>query len=708
MPPAKQRYTYKKQHSKSSSSARQEPCATVGTSEHFGAVARRQLFAHLAWLVDYGPVLAVEASAAGETVEQLETNFASTYTLRQMQRETAEGQRTRAAHSSRIREASTHLARTANVLYVPFSQAMKAIVFLCACVAKPVWAAERKARRVVSREYAVEMLREMSRCRPEPAFEVADPELIASIAYDQTYAKAAGKTGISSYSAVQTVDAQGKAVDRERMTYINGQHFPVPDAAISLSAADRALLARVGPYTQDFVRVLPLLDPRRLDAVMDGFVERAVGLLHGQPPQSTISALQALLSRPNADPGGPTYLTYMPPLLDTDTKSYTDKIKIVEWCEAWIGLIPLILHLIGDGQSVLRLRDLKRKFPSQYKHVVVGNGHMHSGAHSSFADVFLWWCALLCMCMQTIGKVERAADGSLRGTVLPTIKSLEHNSAEHVLQGLLPVAVAIIVFFTTKVTSPPPALFLADPVLYMSLIENAGGIILAQFLRHSGLPTLFWQRGTRAMEAQTLDDLHCLALHKFRCAHKTSSSQISLLHLLSIYCTHPKLRRYLQLRLFVSPIGTVGGSIAADKNVENQNEFQKERNVGQSLLTSIFFTVLLQPMHHVYRTWKYATGTDRAVDSAVRASMVHEVDALVRLFEQKLGTDLRTFTTHNPFWYTGNPVDMRAGPNLKYGRPWEWIWRVAAGTSSGHMAGGRMEAWAHWVRRHIRDHMFHQ
>ena len=491
MPPAKQRYTYKKQHSKSSSSARQEPCATVGTSEHFGAVARRQLFAHLAWLVDYGPVLAVEASAAGETVEQLETNFASTYTRRQMQRETAEGQRTRAAHSSRVREASTHLARTANVLYVPFSQAMKAIVFLCACVAKPVWAAERKARRVVSREYAVEMLREMSRCRPEPAFEVADPELIASIAYDQTYAKAAGKTGISSYSAVQTVDAQGKAVDRERMTYINGQHFPVPDAAISLSAADRALLARVGPYTQDFVRVLPLLDPRRLDAVMDGFVERAVGLLHGQPPQSTIAALQALLSRPNADPGGPTYLTYMPPLLDTDTKSYTDKIKIVEWCEAWIGLIPLILHLIGDGQSVLRLRDLKRKFPSQYKHVVVGNGHMHSGAHSSFADVFLWWCALLCMCMQTIGKVERAADGSLRGTVLPTIKSLEHNSAEHVLQGLLPVAVAIIVFFTTKVTSPPPALFLADPVLYMSLIENAGGIILAQFLRHSGLPTLF-------------------------------------------------------------------------------------------------------------------------------------------------------------------------------------------------------------------------
>lgn len=69
----------------------------------------------------------------------------------------------------------------------------------------------------------------------------------------------------------------------------------------------------------------------------------------------------ALLSRPNADPGGPTHLNYMhPPLMDTDTSAYVDMIKIVEWCERYIGFIPLILHLIGDGQSCLRLRDLKR------------------------------------------------------------------------------------------------------------------------------------------------------------------------------------------------------------------------------------------------------------------------------------------------------------------------------------------------------------
>ena len=149
------------------------------------------------------------------------------------------------------------MARAANVLHVPFSIAMKAIFFLCACVSRPVWAAERKARRVVSENYAVQVLQEMVRCRPQPPFELAEPSRIASIAYDQTYAKGAGKTGISAYSAVQTVDTNGDAVHRERMTYINGQHFPVPLAAVPLSDADWALIERAGPYTQDFVLVRP-------------------------------------------------------------------------------------------------------------------------------------------------------------------------------------------------------------------------------------------------------------------------------------------------------------------------------------------------------------------------------------------------------------------------------------------------------------------
>lgn len=209
------------------------------------------------------------------------------------------------------------------------------------------------------------------------------------------------------------------------------------------------------------------------------------------------------------------------------------------------------------------------------------------------------------------------------------------------------------------------------------------------------------------MEGVTLDDLHCLALHKFRVAHKTASAQISLLHLLSIYGTHPKLRPYLRARLFVSLLGHIGASIAADKSVENQNEYQKEQAVGPSIAGALQFTPLLQPMHHVQRVYKEAMGIPDSADDGLRVSMINEVDALVRLFEEKLGADLRTYTTHNPFWQTGNPVVVR-GTNMKEGRPWEWIWRHADGTSAGHRGAGRAEAWSQYVRRHLKDHMFYR
>ena len=107
-------------------------------------------------------------------------------------------------------------------------------------------------------------------------------------------------------------------------------------------------------------------------------------------------------------------------------------------------------------------------------------------------------------------------------------------------------------------------------------------------------------------------------------------------------------------------------------------------------------------------------GTMAAGDEGVRASMVNEVDVLVRLFEAKLGTDLETFTTHNPFWHTGQATNMRAA-DCKHARPWEWIWRVAAGRTlpfqkraAGRDVEGRKERWTVWVTRHIRDHMFSQ
>ena len=674
------------------------------------AAERLGVFAGFAWTSNYPLIYELERQPDVERLARLREEHTSRHMLRRIRAGGSDGERLAAAVDARLQDTVGALNRAANVLYIPFSQAIKSVAYLAANVSKPIWEAERKQRRVAGREFAKDLLTAMVDCRPPPPYEVCpDLLILASIGFDQTYAKGGGTTGISKYNAVQTVDAQGNRVERERIVYINGQHYPTPLGCVaSLSMRAAALISRVGPYTQDFGRIIPRLQPRRLDAFMDSLLERTVGLLQGRAPMSTLEGVRCLLSRPSTDPGGPTYVIFLPPLIDTDTKSYRDMIRIVEWAENYLGGTPLVLHLIGDGQSVLRLRDLKRKYPTQYKHVVVGNGHFHSGSHSQFADCFLWWEAVVCSCMVVIGKVEVLADGTFRGTVRPDIKNLESNSAEHTQQGILPMAVAIVLYFLTRVRSPSPALFLADPVLYVARIQAAGGIVLAQFLRHSGLPTVFWQRGTRAMDSEgdpVMDNLHCLALHKFRCAHKTSSAQISLLHLISTFAAHPELQSYLRARLFVSMSGREGDAVGTDRSVEFQNEAQKERNTGPHVMDALHFTPLLQPMQHVYRQYKSAQGVGSDGSAAFRASIVHEVDALLRFFESKLGTDLETYTESNPFWHTGNPVNMRNGP-LRTHRPWEWIWRVASGASAGHRTDTH-ECWTDWVERHIRHHMFY-
>ena len=369
----------------------EQETSVVPRTPSISAVERRQIYARLLWLDDYRLVFAAEAALHAPLLGSLMETYVSAHTRRLMHSDTPEGARALQAVEQRLRDCVGFLERSRSRLHVPIGQASKAIAYLASGVAKPVWEAERKARRVVGREYAMDLLNEMAHCRPPPPFEEQSRKIICSIGFDQTYAKAGAGTGGSKYNALQTVDANGEPTNVERMVYINGQYLPVPLASTALSPAALTLIAAVGPYTQDFRRVLPLLQPRRLDGVMDGLVRRASGLLAGQVPASTQVAMARLLSRPNDNPGRATYLTFMPPLFFTNTQSYIDMIKIVCWCVSFIGCTPLVLHLIGDGQSVLRLRDLKRLHPDRYKHVLIGNGHFHSGAHSSFADVTLWW-----------------------------------------------------------------------------------------------------------------------------------------------------------------------------------------------------------------------------------------------------------------------------------------------------------------------------
>ena len=187
----------------------------------------------------------------------------------------------------------------------------------------------------------------------------------------------------------------------------------------------------------------------------------------------------------------------------------------------------------------------------------------------------------------------------------PDIKDLTHDTHMHTLQFLSAVTVSIIVYLQRHVTNPPPDLFLQNPALYASQVENAGGAVLVQFLRHAGLPPIMFQCASRAMDSTLMDDLHCLAIHVFRAAHKTSSSEISLLHLVSCFGVHPELQQYVRDSAFCSLLGKIGASIPVDRAMEVGNFFQKLRAVGRSILQAMAFTSLLPALMHIHHRGRH-------------------------------------------------------------------------------------------------------
>ena len=70
----------------------------------------------------------------------------------------------------------------------------------------------------------------------------------------------------------------------------------------------------------------------------------------------------------------------------------------------------------------------------------------------------------------------------------------------------------------------------------------------------------------------------------------------------------------------------------------------KERNLSHAVLDSLLFTELLQPLMHVYRTWKATQSDAEPGDVGFRASIVHEVDKLVEMFVREQPREVRGAT----------------------------------------------------------------
>ena len=72
--------------------------------------------------------------------------------------------------------------------------------------------------------------------------------------------------------------------------------------------------------------------------------------------------------------------------------------------------------------------------------------------------------------------------------------------------------------------------------------------------------------------------------------------------------------------------------------------------------------------------------------------------------KQRLGTDLTKPSSQNKLYTTGGAPNMQAGA-VKSHRPWDYFWRVAAGTSAG---AGRAEpeSWERHTERFLRERLF--
>lgn len=72
--------------------------------------------------------------------------------------------------------------------------------------------------------------------------------------------------------------------------------------------------------------------------------------------------------------GGPTEFDILEPLMSTDTKSYDDFVKIMAHLERNSDPAAEIFIGLGDGQSVIAFKNLKKKWTSRYSRWVIAVG----------------------------------------------------------------------------------------------------------------------------------------------------------------------------------------------------------------------------------------------------------------------------------------------------------------------------------------------
>ena len=142
-----------------------------------------------------------------------------------------------------------------------------------------------------------------------------------------------------------------------------------------------------------------------------------------------------------------------------------------------------------------------------------------------------------------------------------------------------------------------------------------------------------------------------------------------------------------------------------DRLIEWINFRQSQRNSSfRAFDRSLQYTPQLQPMMHVDAAYTAATlGYSLEADDGYDRRVLNMALRLVEQFVLECGTDLTVATTENPWWHTGNKVQVATG-SARQARPHDWFWDVMSGRSPGK--GASAQSATAYVNDHLANHFF--
>ena len=202
------------------------------------------------------------------------------------------------------------------------------------------------------------------------------------------------------FRGAERLNSQGMPIHIRNETVVNSVQRHVPFTLGMLSVDEVKLISEKGPYTEDYSNVLAVLEPVTVRKQLWDGMEEMVELLQDTELPDGLSTRDAehriardLLGRPR-HPGGKTQIHIPPSIPNCDTKAFKDVFKFIPFLVSYclLSMICLVVH--ADGQTVEILRACKRRWPHEYKFVVIAQGYFHAFVHFIFCINFGFWCAL--------------------------------------------------------------------------------------------------------------------------------------------------------------------------------------------------------------------------------------------------------------------------------------------------------------------------